>query len=300
MPMVDRSGLDRRLRRWVRSRKLRGLSAAACDRFLEEVQDSVRKQDLIRHRRFRGSPNISDPAFHPYAAIVELARTNVEEALWLTFLVTLCGPRGKRDRWESVKGLYGAFGMGIPWSWSTIRANPGALRRWLRDHRSDVRRLRFGNHRKYETHDPEKRNSTADVVESYVQWVEKEGQGRQAAIFEEATRGRSPEAAFDELYRQIRVTRFGRTARFDWLCLVGALRIYALEPGQCYLRGASGPLAGARKMFRHRPTRELEMEAVSLARALVVPIEAIEDSLCNWQKRPGSSPPNVRGRARGC
>ncbi len=116
-----------------------------------------------------------------------------------------------------------------------------------------MKALKFGNHRKYETHDPEKHNSTAAVLESYVGWVTKEGQGSQAAIFAKAIAGRSPEDAFDLLYQAIRVNRFGRTGKFDWLCLIANLGLYPIKPGRCYLSGASGPLAGARKLFGRLP-----------------------------------------------
>jgi len=143
--------------------------------------------------------------------------------------------------------------------------------------------ITVGNHRKYETHDVRKKGSMADVVESYAGWVRAVGRDRQAAIFDAAVDSTSPQAAFDRLYRSIRVRRF------DWLCLVGNLRLYAITPGRCYLKGATGPLNGARRFFCRRgaayPVERLEQSAIELARALRVPMEAIEDALCNWQKR---------------
>jgi len=152
------------------------------------------------------------------------------------------------------------------------------------EHRSAVTKLKFGNHRKYETHDPRKRNSTADVVESYVLRVREKGQGSQDAIFAKAVEGRSPEDAFDTLYCGLKVNRFGRTGKFDWLCLVGDLGLYPIRPGKCYLEGASGPLAGAQKLFGRLSLEELERRSAELARTLAVPVEAIADALCNWQK----------------
>lgn len=283
------AGVARRLRGYLSREGLPGLrSRLAKNRFLHELGLSSRKYRAMRIRRFRGSTDPSDSDFHPYSAICELARAgNAEEAIWLSFLTIVCGHvRGQENRWESVRCLYGGFGS-TRWTWERVRAHPGSLREWMMKRRDDVRRLRFGNHRKYETHDPTKRGSTADIVDSYVKWVEKEGGGSQRWIFEETGRDQTPAAAFDALYRRIRVTRFGRTAKFDWLCLVGNLGLFPLAPGFCYLRGASGPVRGARRLFGSHAWRSvevLEKKAVSLGRALGVPLEVMEDTLCNWQK----------------
>jgi hypothetical protein len=150
--------------------------------------------------------------------------------------------------------------------------------------------LRFGNHRKYGTHDPAKRGrSTADIVESYLAWVRKNGGSSQEEIFDSALRSRSAQDAFDSLFNEITVLRFGRTAKFDWLCRLGNLGLYPIAPGRCYLRDSSGPLAGARRLFesrgRGRSIEELEDEAKGLTEMLGVPVEVIEDALCNWQKK---------------
>lgn len=230
-------GVARHLRGYLSRERLPGLrSRLSKDRFLRELGLSLRKYRALRIRRFPGSTDPSDREFHPYSAIRKLARAgDTEEAIWLSFLTIVCGHvSGQERRWESVRCLYGGFGS-TRWTWDHVRAHPGSFREWMMKRRDDVRRLRFGNHRKYETHDP-----TADIVDSYVKWVEKEGGGSQRWIFEETGRDQTPAAAFDALYRRIRVTRFGRRARFDWLCVVGNLGLFPLAPGFCYLRGPRG------------------------------------------------------------
>jgi hypothetical protein len=258
-------------------------------RFEEELRRSLARLRVFKKRRFSGTTNPRDVGFHPYQAIVErLSEGDKEEAIWLSFLVTACGMLDHGDAWCSVRSLYGAFGGREPWTWPRIRGNPALFRAWLLEHRAEVRGLEFGNHRKFETHDPMKAGNIGDIVESYVAWIEGEGGGSQGAIFEEAVRSAAPDAAFEMLYRRIEVKRFGRTAKFDWLCLLGNLRIFTIAPGKCYLRGSSGPLIGARRLFGggkgRRSIEDLDSEATELARGLGVPIEAIEDTLCNWQK----------------
>ena len=44
--------------------------------------------------------------------------------------------------------------------------------------------------------------------------------------------------------------RFGRTARFDYLTMVGKLGLANIAPGSPYMVGATGPLKGAALLFR--------------------------------------------------
>jgi hypothetical protein len=111
-------------------------------------------------------------------------------------------------------------------------------------------------------------------------------------IFEKAIAEGSREQAFDSMYRKVKVKRWGRTAKFDWLCLVGNLGIFPIAPGRCYLWGTSGPLNGAKRLFaggRRVSIDWLEQQSVEFARVLDVPVETVEDALCNWQKRPRGS-----------
>ena len=288
MSTPHRGALRSRVIELARRERLPGFrSKRAISHFIGELAGALRTQRVFEGARFKGSPDVTAQDFHPYVAVRGVAIGDIEEALWLTFLTTACGALGKPGRWTTVRALYGGLGDGV-WSWPRVSADPNAFRGWMVEHQTAVKALKFGNHRKYETHDPHKQKSTADVVESYVRWVEKEGGGSQAAIFAKALDGRSAEDAFDVLYHTIRgVRRFGRTAKFDWLCLIGNLRLFAIRPGRCHLKGASGPLAGAQKLFGRLSLGKLEQRSAMLATTLGVPVEAVEDTLCNWQKSRG-------------
>ncbi len=294
MKTVRSNPLRQRLEIHVEERELPGLRLkSARERFLRHLIRSLARLRVLRTGRFSGSTDPADEDFDAYAAILTLWKSEErEEAIWVTFLATCFGRLSGKDSWKTLRCIYGQFGKSNRWRWVEICKDLAGFRRWIQDHREQVICLRFGNHRKYETHDPRKRGkSTVDIIESYVLWVREQGQGLQTAIFERATKGAAAEDSFDELYRGIRVTRFGRTAKFDWLCLIGDLGLYPMAPGRCYLEESSGPLKGACLAFqppgRSLPIEQLEREAVQLSHSLQVPIEAMEDTLCNWQKGTG-------------
>jgi len=78
--------------------------------------------------------------------------------------------------------------------------------------------------------------------------------------------------------------RFGRTGRFDFLALLLDLQLVSAEPASCYLRGSTGPLQGARKLWGKRPVSQLDYLAADLAQRLGISPIVLEDALCNWQK----------------
>lgn len=107
-------------------------------------------------------------------------------------------------------------------------------------------------------------------------------------MFEGALSAHDP---FDDLYRKLAsVMSFGRTARFDYLTMIGKLGIAAVAPRRPYLVGATGPLRGARLMFGGavvgQRALELEPKVIALGAALGVGMQEMEDALCNWQKSP--------------
>jgi Alpha-glutamyl/putrescinyl thymine pyrophosphorylase clade 3 len=89
------------------------------------------------------------------------------------------------------------------------------------------------------------------------------------------------------------VVSFGRTARFDYLTMIGKLGLASIEPGFAYMGGATGPLRGARLLFFGSATaggvtpRQLDAWLAELDAYLGVGMQVLEDSLCNWQKSPG-------------
>jgi hypothetical protein len=83
------------------------------------------------------------------------------------------------------------------------------------------------------------------------------------------------------------VASFGRTARFDYLTMVGKLGLAQIEPGSTYMQGSTGPLQGARLLFGEAASAAaLDAWLVELDGVLDVGMQVLEDALCNWQKSP--------------
>jgi len=215
--------------------------------------------------------------------VVRLDRSgDREEATWLAFLCTLLGERNEDDSWAYVGHLYAGLGSADRLTWHSVSNDPLALDDLVSRDPVRIRTLRFGNHRKYES-----QPSIPDVVRSYVSAVRARG-GSQAGWF--GTGDDGPGRRFSRLLPDVeqQIHRFGRLGAYDFLVLLGSLRVYPLEPERLYLRGASGPLDGARLLLGDTTSlaEELDRRCSDLARQLGVSLRAMEDAVCNWQKNP--------------
>lgn len=292
--------IDRALVRFAQNEHpLPGLrSEAHRDSFVEQLVESLRRIEYVHliERKHHG-PERADPLnelFDPLrAAVIAKQAGNFEEACWLVFLAIHCG-KNLRCGWRLARLLYA--GNGNPWTWTRVSTQPGAFRTWLARHEAQLRpdgRYGFGNHRKYETLDPNSARGTGQVIESYVRWVMAHGSHagllRNAAQVANGDSGR----AFDHLYHSINaVMSFGRMAKFDYLTMLSKLGLAEIEPGIPYMSGATGPVRGARLLFggnqnREIPTRRLDELTALLGRRLGAGMQAMEDAICNWQKSPG-------------
>ena len=199
--------------------------------------------------------------------------------------------------WRYAREVYGRLGGVERWDWAATSADPAAFRSWLNENKDELRREGvpggFGNHRKYESLDAYSSKGTGAVVESYVEWVNPPRTHRQ--LVEQACQEADGDArrAFDNLYKSMRaVTRFGRTARFDYLTMLGKLDLAEIEAPSAYLEEATGPRKGAVLLFGvDQPARTLNQWLVELDVFLAVGMQALEDALCNWQKNPADFVP---------
>lgn len=236
----------------------------------------------------------SSPMFDPeMAAVLAAKEGDLDEACWLCFLSVHFGRHGS-DGWLLPARVYGALGATRIWHWGKISTDPTEFREWMADtlRGRNAPLGRFGNHRSRETLRADLENGTPNVLASYVEWVR--SYGGHSALIEGAVRAAKgdPAKAFDDLYQSMRaVRRFGRLGRFDYLTLLGKLRLAPIAPGSTYIAEGTGPLSGARLLFTgHKDgqaaARDLERWADDLAIYLGVGMQAMEDSLCNWQKTP--------------
>lgn len=269
--------------------------------FIEQLLESVHRVKFVavlRTRRLsdlRANPN--DELFDPLrAAILHQRQGNLEEAFWLVFLFVHFGKHA-RAGWRYAREVYGRLAGAGRWDWATTSIDPGAFRAWLDAHQNDLKRdgvpRGFGNHRKYESLDAYSQNGTGAAVESYVRWVNppRTHQELVEQAYEQA--GGDPRKTFDDLYQSMKaVARFGRTARFDYLTMVGKLGLAHIEPPSAYMEQATGPLRGARLLFgADENAVTLDRWLVELDTQLNVGMQVHEDALCNWQKSPAKFEP---------
>lgn len=267
---------------------------------IEQILESIHRVAYIAAIKTRPiSPNRADPnstLFDPLkAAILYYRAGNIDEACWLVFLATHFG-RHLEDKWQLVRDIYGALGT-TPWTWTRTSGAPILFKQWLANNlatlQNDGINRRFGGHRPYESLEISQHNrGTAAAIESYVSWIGA-NRGHQL-LFDDALAiaGNDPTALFDRLYRKMKVSSFGRLAKFDYLTMLGKLGFVPIEPGSPYLQGATGPLRGARLLFTGNtdsesiPTKILDQYIVELGAYIGVGMQVMEDSLCNWQKSP--------------
>jgi hypothetical protein len=210
------------------------------------------------------------------------SRGDVDEALWRGFVAGHFGrtsAEGGEIFGSSAKFLMG-FGRQPHWTWERVSSNPESFKEWLFEHKDELRSLSYGNHRKYESQKPD---ILYRVFRTFLDWTAQNGGSPTLAFRTDVDE--SPESKFRLLYKSLRsIFRLGRTGAFDLLCLIGRMGLLPVLPDSCYLRGSTGPLKGARKLWGRRPTRELSLVADLTAKALDISYDTFEDALCVWQK----------------
>lgn len=271
--------------------------------FILQIIDSVRRvqyASTIANRHIDASVSIpSNTNFNPLkAAVYHLGRRDIDEATWLVFLAThfgfspLCG-------WNLTKDVYGKLGSENYWTWNNISQNLHTFSIWSNTLYQSIKNLspkrKFGNHRKYESLNPTANRALHLVISSYVELI-LQYQSHQGFFNEGfSNSGCSPFDAFDKLYNMMNsVISFGRTAKFDFLTMVGKLGIANIEPPKTYIKGSTGPISGAKLLFLNNSksnisTGNIELDLFRLSQSLSINpfgMQVLEDALCNWQKSP--------------
>lgn len=279
---------------------LPGISSANCrEALVGQLLESIHRVEYIGCIRNRDiSPRRADPScdiFDPLkAAILNQGSGDIDEAFWLVFIFVHFG-KHRRAGWRLARDVYGALG-GPPWTWDRTSRDVGAFREWLASHqltlqgRDGVAR-HFGNHRKYQSIDAHSPTGTGAAFQSYVEWVGPTRSHIRLVDGALAVAGGDPRKTFDVLYRSMdAVVSFGRTAKFDYLTMLGKLQLSTIEPGSPYFNGATGPIKGARLLFGDSTgslsRAELESRVVKLGASAGLGMQVLEDGLCNWQKSP--------------
>jgi Alpha-glutamyl/putrescinyl thymine pyrophosphorylase clade 3 len=257
------------------------------ERFVDELLKSLAQHSGICNLSAHEIDGCSDPGRADFDAVCGILETYQKgernEAIWLAFISVHFGFEP-----ESIRQVYGKFGEGR-WDWKSLAGNPDEVRNYLQANRERLKLLKFGNHRKFECKDVNKKAGPSDVICSFLNWVSRAGAvGPDDAFRSQISQAKNEEEAFDRLYKGLQVLRFGRTAKFDLLSLLGNLKILPVQPGHCYLHGSTGPQSGALLMVTGRKegrlSRDVETVIMSLQKHLGISAAVLEDALCNWQK----------------
>lgn len=263
--------------------------------FAHQCIDSLRRVHFVHAIQERAlDPNRTNPAsasFDPLrAAVIKKREGDFEEAAWLVFLATHFGKHRKRG-WETTAQIYAGADPGSPWTYERIEGELGEFLGWLDNAEGEIERF-VGNHRKYLSLSATKPIGTGATISSYVEWAGRFGSQRNAIQSHIEAANGDECAAFSLLYESLRqISGFGRTARFDLLCMLQKIGLANVAPDRAYLEEATGPLRGAALLFRGtsadtRGKRELDNALCDLGAALGLPPNIMEDAVCNWQKDP--------------
>lgn len=265
---------------------------------IEQIVDSIRRVKYIRIIKSKYFTHIySNPQskfFDPLkAASIYKSQANINEAFWLIFLATHFG-KNKRTGWELTRNIYNGLGNGTVWDWLTVSNNLNGFKDWLFDNNEILRtKGSFGNHRKYQSLDAYSNTGTGSTIESYLKWI---GPQKDHISFFSKAQNVSfydPIKTFDYVYNSMNVIGFGRTAKFDYLTMIGKFDLSYIIPGSPYLKGSTGPIRGARLLFGgnvntnlHQNTLEDQLILLGNHLNLDYGMQVLEDALCNWQKSP--------------
>lgn len=252
--------------------------------FLFKIDQSNRPIDL-------GRKDPADEIFDPYRAAILFKRMgNINEACWLIFLAVHFG-KHVSTKWALPRAVYGRLGQGGAWDWGAASANPSGMVQWIVQNQNALKDAgKFSNHRAYMSL---KATHTGRAIEDYIAWV---GAGHDhSQLFYSAVSavGNDSGDLFNHLYATMNVTQFGRLAKFDFLTLLGKLRLAPIEPNSTYIASATGPLRGARLLFGGSTSANIRAKLLEEWLAELGDVfhfdfgmQVLEDSLCNWQKSP--------------
>jgi hypothetical protein len=269
----------------------------------QQIVDSIRRIEYvevlakrnINPLRTNPNSNLFDPL---KAAILENKKGNIDEAFWLLFLATHFG-KSPAYGWEVVADIYGARGGQKYWSWTEVTNDFAGFDSWFQNACIDIinekPKLKFNNHRKYQSLRYQTKNSVPVVVRSYIDYIG--GHNSHVAKLEEANyaTNNDPDLLFDYFYNGLNknVKSFSRLGVFDLVTMWAKTGLVEFYPTKAYIKGSTGPKPGVTLLFFGMTSGfsddVLEAKLAELSKVLSLgsySMQILEDSLCNWQKNP--------------
>lgn len=258
------------------------------DVLVRQIIDSIRRINyvtiLVRREWAVTRTNSHHNTFDPLMAAAWYVRNhNFEEALWLIFLYIHFGKNASTG-WNLIQAVYGRLGASPIWNYANTSTNIDDFIDWLDDEQDEIKRHgKFCNHRKYQSLSATSRTGTGATIKSFIRIVPQ--------LLPINTPAGNRGELFEHYYKIMgEVIGFGRLAKFDFLTMLGKMNILPIEPAHPYLQGATGPIAGAKKLYGFE-NREISITDLNALIAdlgnylgLYFVMQILEDSLCNWQK----------------
>jgi hypothetical protein len=178
--------------------------------------------------------------------------TEVEEALWLAFLIAYLSPTEGDDPFAAIRSVR------TPWS-------SGAL--------PDLADVATGPRT---AHDPAR---STETLTAYRAWAERAGSQRAGLAGEP---GWTPERRHERAFERLALPGLHRAARMDFLTIVGRLGVVEMRPASLHVGGSDPTTVAAKRVFGIGEPMLLERRARALAEAAGLPMEALDLALYNW------------------
>lgn len=191
-----------------------------------------------------------------YAAVAQAAGDDLEQALWLAFLIAYLGP------------LEGDAAFAVI---------DQATTSWASGELPDLTDARLGPRT---SHDPSRGDRT---LVAYRAWAERSG-GQAAGLVGEE--GWPAERRFARAFERLgTLPGFSRGARFDLLVTLGRLGVLDVRAESLHY-GEDQTAIGGKRVFGIADLFLLERRTLDLAEAVAVPLEAFDLALHNWSRPP--------------
>jgi hypothetical protein len=184
------------------------------------------------------------------------AEPDLEEALWLAFLIAYLSPLESSEPFAGIAAVRTRWRDGEPPDLEGVATGPRGA------------------------HEPGRGVAT---LTAYRRFAERAGSQAAALAGEEHW---TPERRFARALERLALPGLHRPARFDFLVTVGRTGRLDVRPDSVFLRGAAAGDAtalAARRVLGIADPSLLDRRATELAAAADVPLEAVELALWNWQ-----------------
>lgn len=182
------------------------------------------------------------------------APDDIEERLWLAFLIAYLCPLDEADPFAEIRA---------------VRTS------WRSPELPDLRSVRTGPRSAHDSSRPLR------TIEAYRAWAARSGS--QAAAFT-GDPAWTPERRFTRGFERLALPGLHRDGRFDLLVTLGWLGLFELAPGHLVLGGADEVTVGAKRVFGIGDPFVLEGRVARLAHGCALPLAAFDVGLYNWQR----------------